>query len=820
MKNLVNTFSIPILIFCLILVFRNSIIVFANSYLVNPIFSLIEQSVSIDIAVALITLISGLYYYYKFRKEITICSFRISILALIITIYLFFRNSEQWKFTSFSFNSHLFYFDTILILGFIELAIQLRKASLKFIDKHPTWKSIFIFIEKYKKRSFSISKYKQLKRWIIQRKKKKDIESIQPFIYDTPTLNDDYNRGGYASIVCDNLISTYNSSHKSNSKESLPSFTVGISGDWGSGKTSFFKLMKSYLENNNQICYDFSPWLCNSSNEVISEFFKMLRKKLSPYNGNISKTSSNYLRSLVQTDDHWFSKVFSLFMSNNEPSGEEYDKLNEDIKNLNKPIFIFIDDLDRLNDDEVKEVFKLIRNTANFSNTFFILAYDREYVFSVIKNGGKPNPERYFDKFINLDIELPAYDTNIIRQKIINYIRGSIKNEKFSQPIISFIDNCTNPYETYYGAPAIQIFFPSIRDVKRFINLFNSTLFTLEKSIRIENIFIYDLFIIELLKLRHRYLYNILKLTPAVLLQNKSGKYVILEEYKETIKSLIYSDELKIVEFKRENKENISDSSFIKFIKKINPVANEQEYFKVSFLLNELFIYKSIDNQNSLFFNNNYYRYFSFKLDDKSLSILEFISIINNKNVLESFTELVLNGKGESLYHNLRFLEPSNLVSITSVLNAICSYAELPNKENLIYDENGIFDYWINNSEDTLLLLVYKLFNNIFYKNLNLDDDENKYKIKLNDWFKTNLFLTQKAIFIKYLCDNSEFKNNTQMKQNILNINEIKELGTIVINNYFINNHTTKNRTFQKMIPFLKQNLICNEIIKNSPYDF
>ena len=58
------------------------------------------------------------------------------------------------------------------------------------------------------------------------------------------------------------------------------------------------------------------------------------------------------------------------------------------------------------------------------------------------------------------------------------------------------------------------------------------------------------------------------------------------------------------------------------------------------------------------------------------------------------------------------------------------------------------------------------------------------------------------------------------MKQNILNINEIKELGTIVINNYFINNHTTKNRTFQRMIPFLKQNLICNEIIKNSPYDF
>ncbi|MPM13774.1 hypothetical protein SDC9_60133 [bioreactor metagenome] len=817
MKNKVSTFSIPTLIFCLILVFRNSIIIFANSYLVNPIFSLIEQSISIDIAVVLITLISGLYYFYKFRKEITICSFRISILALIITIYLFCRNSEQWKFTSFSFNSHLFYFDTILMLGFIELTIQLRKASLKFIDKHPTWKSVFIFIEKYKKRSFSISKYKQLKRWIIQRKKKKDIESIQPFIYDNPTLDDDYKRRDYANNICDKLISTYNSSHKSNSKESLPSFTVGISGDWGSGKTSFLKLMKSYLENNNQICYDFSPWLCNSSNEVISEFFKMLRKKLSPYNGNISKTSSNYLRSLVQTDDHWFSKVFSLFMSDKEPSGEEYDKLNEDIKNINKPVFIFIDDLDRLNADEMKEVFNLIRNTANFTNTFFILAYDREYVYNIIKNNGIKKSEHYLDKFINLDIELPMYDSNLIHKIIIDLISKSIKQENHCKQIIDFLNSQYNPLFVYNGIQWINNYFPSIRDIKRFINLFNSSLYSFEYSNNNNDINALDLFILELLKLRHRYFYNILKQSPANILKNENNKYIIKDNYKDDIK------EISINYFSKEKNEETKEkeeSSFIKFLKKINSSANEEECTKISLLLNELFVLKFYEDQNSLCYNANYNRYFSFRLDDKSISNLEFISIVNKENVLESFAELVSSGKGESLYHNLKFLLPSDLVPVTSVLDAICSYSNLKDKDNFAYDNFDMIDLWIEDSNDTLLFSVYKLFNIKFYINLNLEDDKNEYKNKLYNWFAINSFLIHKAIFIKYLCDNSELNNNNPKKQNIFSISEIKKLGYIVINNYFINYHTTKNRTFQRMIPFLKQNLICNEIIKNSPYDF
>ncbi len=810
MKNIVSTFSIPTLIFCLILVFRNSIIVFANSYLVNPIFSLIEQSILIDIAVVLITLISGLYYFYKFRKEITICSFRISILALIITIYLFCRNSEQWKFTSFSFNSHLFYFDTILMLGFIELTIQLRKASLKFIDKHPTWKSVFIFIEKYKKRSFTISKYKQLKRWIIQRKKKKDIESIQPFIYDNSTLKDDYKRGGYAKIICDKLISTYNSSHKGNGKETLPSFTVGISGDWGSGKTSFLNLMKSYLENNNQICYDFSPWLCNSSNEVISEFFKMLRKKLSPYNRNISKTSSNYLRSLVQTDDHWFSKAFSLLMSDNEPSGEEYQKLNEDIKCINKPVFIFIDDLDRLNADEMKEVFNLIRNTANFTNTFFILAYDREYVYNIIKNNGIKKSEHYLDKFINLDIDLPMYDSYLIQQIFIDLISKSIKQEKHREQIIEYLNNKNNPLFVYNGIQWINKYFPSIRDLKRFINLFNSSLYTFEYSNNNNDIDALDLFILELIKLRHRYFYNILKKSPATILKNQSKIYRIKDKYEEDINSLTRYDYLN----EKINKPKEEESQFLKLIKKVNPNTNEEECIDISLLVYELFNPKTEKRYASLRFIHNYHRYFSFRLDDKSISNLEFISIVNKDNLLEAFSELVQTGKGESLNHNLKFLEPSSLVSVTSILDAICSYAELATKENFMYDNIGLFNLWISNPDETLLLSIFKIFN----KKINLEEDENNYKTNLINWFTKKTFLISKVIIIKYLCDNSDLDNNNPIKQNIFNSNEIEELGYYIFNNYIIEYQTMKKPINHQIMEFFKQNLTCIKIAQRSPF--
>lgn len=71
-----------------------------------------------------------------------------------------------------------------------------------------------------------------------------------------------------------------------------------------------------------------------------------------------------------------FKKIFRIDGS--------LEKLKNDISNellhLKKKVFVVIDDVDRLDKDEVFEVLRLVRNTAKFCNIIFVVSMDEKYV--------------------------------------------------------------------------------------------------------------------------------------------------------------------------------------------------------------------------------------------------------------------------------------------------------------------------------------------------------------------------------------------------------------------------------------------------------
>jgi predicted KAP-like P-loop ATPase len=72
---------------------------------------------------------------------------------------------------------------------------------------------------------------------------------------------------------------------------------------------------------------------------------------------------------------------------------EDRKSIDEQLRKLDKRIVITIDDTDRLDVEETKLVFKLVKMTANFPNTVFILAYDRAKVAKKIEEEGLPGEE-------------------------------------------------------------------------------------------------------------------------------------------------------------------------------------------------------------------------------------------------------------------------------------------------------------------------------------------------------------------------------------------------------------------------------------------
>lgn len=116
-----------------------------------------------------------------------------------------------------------------------------------------------------------------------------------------------------------------------------------------------------------------------------------------------------------------------------------------------------IDELDRCRPDYVISLLERIKNLFEVEGIFFVLAIDREQLYSVVEHtfgvkkeeNGRDNRAIYLQKFINMDFELPEpnladyADYFISSMKIFNYMRcptvfnSSLKN--YCSPVCSDI---------------------------------------------------------------------------------------------------------------------------------------------------------------------------------------------------------------------------------------------------------------------------------------------------------------------------------------------------------------------------------------------
>ncbi|MFH6959162.1 P-loop NTPase fold protein [Flavobacterium aquidurense] len=206
------------------------------------------------------------------------------------------------------------------------------------------------------------------------------------------------------------------------------SISIGLIGPWGNGKSSVIQLVKNNIEDSQQfnnkeiITIHFLPYLNHNENEIINEFFTLLSNELAPYNGKLSNQIVDYSEKLT---DLYQNKNLKSFLENHitnfsqSSACELYEDINKMLDETGKKIIVFIDDLDRLNQKEILQTLKLIRNTANFTNTFFVLAMDKQYVIKRLTEKGNILDTKFVDKFFQLEIYLPEIDKSILKQYFI-----------------------------------------------------------------------------------------------------------------------------------------------------------------------------------------------------------------------------------------------------------------------------------------------------------------------------------------------------------------------------------------------------------------
>lgn len=383
-----------------------------------------------------------------------------------------------------------------------------------------------------------------------------------------------------------------------NTDISESSFAIGITSEWGSGKTSFLLDMKNVMVGK---CYmiDFKPWHCQSPDQIINEFFELLRTGIKSIYSPLQKPILRYAQLLSDASiPEYVIPIFKLLPDMGHSIDEYKGKIEQGLKQLDKPVVVTVDDIDRLAADEMFEVLRLIRNTAAFPNLIFVVCYDKEYVVKQIQNKGIDESDLYLEKIFPLELSLPKTEED----DLMETFRRALIDMRFMNGMQDKLIYLLNTEDERIMVRLL----PTYRKMKRFARVLMTNVTFITKKLGEKNVDLYDLFLIELVHFCMPEVYMTLRDRPEDILEEKMDRRKRQARY--YLKGGIFSDD------------NISKL----FKRDYNQYEEE--------LLRKCFCERTGDKIHYLPYVNSYLNYFCMATPSAMISKKEFRNILDDRS--------------------------------------------------------------------------------------------------------------------------------------------------------------------------------------------
>ena len=272
---------------------------------------------------------------------------------------------------------------------------------------------------------------------------------------------------------------------KYGSKDGL---VIGLFGKWGTGKTSILNIVVNEINSLSEdscdkpIIVKFSPWNYTDKDNLISLFFRVLKNKLDIDNDEekrkkIRKALTDYsdaldalslvpmvgsglailLKTIAKAQGAELSKEVDLDVTRNQ--------LEKVLSETNQKIIVIMDDIDRLTNSQIRDIFQLVKQVGNFPNIIYVLSMDRNVVCRALEEVHNIDGSEYLEKIVQIPFEIPALMKPQIREIFLAKLNDTIKdifdditwNENYFNEVFN---NCIEPY------------IKTLRDVNRVINTF------------------------------------------------------------------------------------------------------------------------------------------------------------------------------------------------------------------------------------------------------------------------------------------------------------------------------------------------------------
>ncbi|WP_341962598.1 KAP family NTPase [Pseudomonas sp. RC10] len=315
-----------------------------------------------------------------------------------------------------------------------------------------------------------------------------DLIARQDRAIDKPEF-DALERGPFVGSLVNTLVSVERDTSGTIKSCKSTGLVVGLTGEWGLGKSSVLNLLAYELEKNEHVVVaTFNPWLFKGRDELVDAFFNCLR-------GALGKSPSESLRSVQKQLERyktsieyagatlaavadalgaggaataawkkWLLKLTTTLIKPQTLSADQERKsLESKLAKAHVAVVVLIDELDRVEDEEVRAVAQLIKAVGDIKGISYLVAYDPDRVAQALGKGNSTREkqisgESYLEKIIQYPIPLRP----LLEEDVTSLLKQALHRHDMVIPPAAL------PYQTEILNHLIRAI-RTPRDVKRVI---------------------------------------------------------------------------------------------------------------------------------------------------------------------------------------------------------------------------------------------------------------------------------------------------------------------------------------------------------------
>lgn len=300
------------------------------------------------------------------------------------------------------------------------------------------------------------------------------------------------------------------------------STTVGLVGPWGIGKSSLLNLLEERISERSpsSIVVRFNPWLVSDRAAILSNFFAALSASIadkleteihisrsSQISEGIGLELALYATALGEKAlsasafglpigisglmRRFFQIKLAADRENRTNLAHQKERVEALLSELNLPIVVLIDEMDRLEDSEVRVIAQLIKAVADFRSIAYVAAYDHVRVVEALGGTGSKalaRGERYIEKLFEASVDVP-----IVSKTSLKLLLETSLNLQFQMLNLGRLVGTEKKRFDEFCGIAIPVLLENVRDVKRLLNAFYARLHFTKREVNWVDVLAYSL---------------------------------------------------------------------------------------------------------------------------------------------------------------------------------------------------------------------------------------------------------------------------------------------------------------------------------------